>query len=128
MCAGFVPHRGPDVLTHVALSLGAMAPWQEHAALEKDKIMGGSLRRMWNRFMKQERLKNAQRYSKVELSEEGGGEAGGGGKVRLSLALTRHVISQCFAMHLLFKKAHIPFSADADADDELDDEDETDMN
>ena len=23
---------------------------QEHAALEKDKIMGGSLRRMWNRY------------------------------------------------------------------------------
>lgn len=65
---------------------------QEHAALEKDKIMGGSLRRMWNRFMKQERLKNAQRYSKVELSEEGGGEAGGaagaGGKVLIRLSLS----------------------------------------
>ena len=24
---------------------------QEHAALEKDKIMGGSLRRMWNRYI-----------------------------------------------------------------------------
>jgi hypothetical protein len=118
-------------LSHVLLAVLHLM-LQEHAALEKDKIMGGSLRRMWNRFMKQERLKNAQRYSKVELSEEGGGEAGGaagaGGKVRLSLSSTRHVISQCFAMHLLFKKAHIPFSADADADDELDDEDETDMN
>ena len=80
--------------THSPKLLSPTCSWthsQEHAALEKDKIMGGSLRRMWNRFMKQERLKNAQRYSKVELSEEGGGEAGGaagaGGKVRLSLLL-----------------------------------------
>ena len=77
---------------------------QEHAALEKDKIMGGSLRRMWNRFMKQERLKNAQRYSKVEMGEAGEGGEGKGGS-----------------------KATIPFSADADVDDELDEEDEQDM-
>jgi hypothetical protein len=30
---------------------------QEHAALEKDKVMGGSLRRMWNRFMHLEKMK-----------------------------------------------------------------------
>ena len=48
------------------------------------------------RFMKQERLKNAQRYNKVELGEAGEGKT-------------------------------IPFSADADVDDELDEEDELDM-
>ena len=57
------------------------------------------------RFMKQERLKNAQRYNKVELGELGEGESpGGGGEGKT-----------------------IPFSADADVDDELDEEDELDM-
>ena len=55
--------------------------------------------------MKQERLKNAQRYNKVELGEVGeGGIPGAAGEGKT-----------------------IPFSADADVDDELDEEDELDM-
>ena len=57
-----------------------------------------------SRFMKQERLKNAQRYNKVELGELGEGESPAAGEGKT-----------------------IPFSADADVDDELDDEDELDM-
>ena len=38
-----------------------------------------------------------------------------------------HFVCLMFDMHA-YHQAHIPFSADADADDELDDEDENDMN
>jgi hypothetical protein len=76
---------------------------QEHAALEKDKVIPGSLRRMWNRFIKQERERSAQKYSRVELTEQDANEAEQGLKTGA--------------------KTTVPFSAEADADDELDDED-----
>lgn len=47
---------------------------QEHAALEKDKVMGGSLRRMWNRFTRLESMKGSSfgrgaRGSSVEMNK-----------------------------------------------------------
>lgn len=77
--------------------------------LEKDKVIPGSLRRMWNRFVKQERMRNAQKYSRVEMTEQGADDAETG-------ALTG-------AAGGTAAKTNVPFSAEADMDDELDDED-----
>ncbi len=40
---------------------------QEHAALEKDKVMGGSLRRIWDRFTKMEKSKGGRGYTSHDV-------------------------------------------------------------